>query len=60
MSFIEYTLQITDSFGNPCKALRPPYISNCNYSTAYNLLQHIYGDIRHAPASATIPENVSQ
>ncbi len=36
----------TDSFGNKCDALAPPFISNCGYDAAGKLLQWIYGPLK--------------
>ena len=52
-------LQVTDSYGNSCKTLGSPFINNCNYSTAYHILQQIYGDIRYTNARTAKDENVS-
>lgn len=52
-------MQVTDDYGNSCAYLGSPYINNCNYSTAYHLLQHIYGDIKTATPSMAKQENVS-
>ena len=57
--FICISMQVTDDTGNSCSTLGTPFINNCNYSTVYYLLQHIYGDIRYANSSAAIPSNVS-
>lgn len=35
----------TDSFGNACATLATPYISNCGYDAAGELLQWIYGPL---------------
>ncbi|HTF74664.1 MAG TPA: fibronectin type III domain-containing protein [Bradyrhizobium sp.] len=35
----------TDFFGNPCATLADPFISNCNYDAAGQLLQWIYGTL---------------
>jgi poly(3-hydroxybutyrate) depolymerase len=35
----------TDSYGNACSALGSPYISNCNYDAAGELLKWIYGPL---------------
>jgi hypothetical protein len=39
----------TDSYGNSCRSLRSPYINNCNYDAAGELLSWIYGplDVRN-------------
>ena len=50
--------KVTDGYGSPCKALQSPYINNCNYSTTFHLLQHIYGDITQANSSTAKEENV--
>ena len=54
-----YLFQITDDYGNACNILVSPFINNCNYSAAYNILQHIYGDIQPANKSAANASNVS-
>jgi poly(3-hydroxybutyrate) depolymerase len=35
----------TDSYGNSCRSLRSPYINNCNYDAAGELLTWIYGPL---------------
>src|SRR5262245_2925694 len=35
----------TDFFGNPCTTRNDPYINNCNYDAAGQLLQWIYGSL---------------
>jgi poly(3-hydroxybutyrate) depolymerase len=35
----------TDFYGNPCASLASPYISNCAYDAAGELLQWIYGSL---------------
>jgi len=35
----------TDFFGNPCPTRNDPYINNCNYDAAGQLLQWIYGSL---------------
>ena len=35
----------TDFFGNPCATRGDPFISNCDYDAAGQLLQWIYGDL---------------
>lgn len=35
----------TDSYGNSCRALGSPYINNCNYDAAGELLNWIYGPL---------------
>ena len=32
----------TDDYGNNCTYLGPPYICNCNYSAAREILKHVY------------------
>ena len=55
------SLQVTDDYGNKCNFLGSPFINNCNYSTTYNMLQHIYGNITYASNSAMMnPANVSR
>jgi hypothetical protein len=50
---------VTDDYGNDCSTLRSPYINNCNYSTPYNILKHIYGDhIRPAKNTQMIKDNL--
>lgn len=36
----------TDSFGNECGKLGKPYISNCRFDAAGDLLQWIYGELK--------------
>src|SRR5262245_51519314 len=36
----------TDFFGNSCAVLNDPFISNCNYDAAGQLLQWIYGSLQ--------------
>ena len=49
---------MTSNYGNPCPIFKSPYINNCNYSTAYHILQHIYKDIKTADVGESIKENV--
>lgn len=42
----------TDSFGNTCDKLGTPYISNCNFDAAGDLLQWIYGTLRPRNSNA--------
>jgi len=35
----------TDSFGNPCCFLGPPFINNCGFDAAGELLKYIYGSL---------------
>ncbi len=42
----------TDSYGNKCDALAPPFISNCGYDAAGQLLQWIYGPLQPRRAGA--------
>lgn len=42
----------TDSYGNKCDALAPPFISNCGYDAAGQLLQWIYGPLKPRSAAA--------
>ena len=32
----------TEDYGNKCTYLGPPYICNCNYSAAHEILKHVY------------------
>ena len=34
------------NYGNPCNVTKDPAISRCEYDAAYELLQHIYGDLK--------------
>lgn len=43
----------TDSFGNKCDALAAPFISNCGYDAAGQLLQWIYGPLKPRSAAAS-------
>jgi hypothetical protein len=36
---------ITDDFGNPCSALRSPFINDCDVDAAGAMLAHIYGPL---------------
>ena len=36
---------ITDDYGNACATKGSPYISNCNFDLAGNILQHLYGTL---------------
>jgi poly(3-hydroxybutyrate) depolymerase len=36
---------VTDGFGNACDVHAPPYISDCGYDAAGELLAHIYGGL---------------
>jgi hypothetical protein len=48
----------TDDYGNPCDVHQSPFINNCSYSAAYNLLNHIYGDIKYANSSSAVADNL--
>ncbi|SFF60054.1 Esterase PHB depolymerase [Duganella sp. CF458] len=43
----------TDSYGNKCDALAAPFISNCGFDAAGNLLQWIYGPLKARGDNAT-------
>ncbi|XP_071842070.1 poly(3-hydroxybutyrate) depolymerase-like [Apostichopus japonicus] len=46
---------ITDNYGNECTvASKAPYISNCDYNQAYEILDHIYGPGLIKPDSSMI------
>lgn len=49
---------ITDSWGNLCGNLGPPYINNCNFDAAGSMLQHIYQHSLKARADGLRPENI--
>lgn len=51
-------MQPTDDRGSACNVFGTPFIVNCSYSAAYHLLNHIYGDVQYANASAAKAENV--
>jgi hypothetical protein len=48
----------TDDYGEDCLYLGKPFLNNCNFSAAYAILQHIYGDITPANSSKIVPENL--
>ena len=50
--------QLTDDYGDQCDMSRSPYIDNCNYPSAYIILQYIYGDIKYANNKDMITANV--
>ncbi|XP_070548547.1 poly(3-hydroxybutyrate) depolymerase-like [Ptychodera flava] len=43
----------TDFYGNSCSYRGSPYINNCNYNAAYEILNHMYGGLTR-PGSNTI------
>jgi hypothetical protein len=50
----------TDSFkGNDCSASKPPYVSDCGYDAAGQLLSHLYGSVKPrnvgAPNGSLLP-----
>jgi poly(3-hydroxybutyrate) depolymerase len=49
---------ITDGYGNSCDKLGSPYINNCGYDGAGEILRYIYGDLKPPvdPASGTLAE----
>jgi hypothetical protein len=49
----------TEDYGNRWNYLGKPFINKCNYSTAQEILQHIYGDIIPATSSMAHLENVT-
>jgi len=34
------------NYGNPCAETKEPWIGQCKYDAAYEILQHIYGDLQ--------------
>ena len=52
-------LQLTNDYGDRCDVSKSPYIDNCDYPSAFVLLQYIYGDIQYADTSKMIPANVN-
>lgn len=48
----------TNLYGNECSYLGTPYINNCNYDGAYEILNHIYGDITAGTATTYNPNNL--
>lgn len=40
---------VTNNYGNACDYKGSPYINNCNYDAAFELLNHIYGGNLAAP-----------
>jgi len=48
---------ITNSFGNDCSTLDPPFINNCHYDAAGALLSWIY-DIQLQPPTAVNESNI--
>jgi len=36
---------VTENYGNPCSIINPPYLNNCSFDSAGNLLQWIYGNL---------------
>lgn len=46
--------QITNFYGNSCTKLGEPYINNCKYDAAGELLQHIYSNTLEAPSSQSV------
>ena len=53
-------VQISDEYGSWCGTFIVflPYIINCDYPSAFMMLQHIYGDIKYADSSKFITDNV--
>ena len=47
----------TGDYGNNCSYLGPPYICNCNYSAAHEILKHVYPGSPD-PKSSYRPENL--
>jgi poly(3-hydroxybutyrate) depolymerase len=45
---------VTDSFGKSCQANETPFINNCVYDQAEQILEHIYGPL-HPPRLASEP-----
>lgn len=44
----------TEDYGNLCTLSYTPYIGKCNYNAAYELLNHIYGDLKKPDASTQL------
>jgi poly(3-hydroxybutyrate) depolymerase len=49
---------LTDDYGNLCFYLGEPFINDCNWPAAYEILQHIYGDMVAAESSTARRENL--
>ncbi|XP_062507721.1 uncharacterized protein LOC134184120 [Corticium candelabrum] len=49
---------LTNDYGHSCNYLGQPFINNCNYSAAYRILSHIYGDITPENSSAVNSDNL--
>ncbi|XP_064595458.1 poly(3-hydroxybutyrate) depolymerase-like [Liolophura sinensis] len=43
----------TLQYGGPCTSFNPQYLLNCNYWTAYHMLNHIYGGQLQEPTAST-------
>lgn len=39
-------VQPTMNYGNPCVETREPWIGRCNYDAAFEILDHIYGNLK--------------
>ncbi|MGY3425339.1 poly(3-hydroxybutyrate) depolymerase [Bradyrhizobium sp. F1.13.4] len=44
---------VTDNYGEPCLALNPGFINNCQYDAAGRLLEHIYGHLNPRSTAQT-------
>lgn len=51
---------MTNDYGDECDLSKSPYIDNCNYPSAYVMLQYIYKDIEYADNSKMNASNVSK
>nr|XP_054761124.1 uncharacterized protein LOC129267438 [Lytechinus pictus] len=54
----EYTIpaehsMVHDKHGNPCGYKGEPYINNCGYNTAFEMLNHFYGPGLETPTEST-------
>lgn len=47
----------TQNYGHACEKEMPPWINNCGYDTAGEILQHLYGPQVHPPAQAS-PQSI--
>lgn len=59
LAFVDKTLDaghawVTKNFGKSCQANETPFINNCVYDQAEEILEHIYGPL-NAPRSASEP-----
>jgi hypothetical protein len=53
--FKMFFLSLIDKFGNPCSKFGPPFINNCGYDAAGNMLNFLYNNTLTGRTNASSP-----